>query len=132
MSVIVKDMKMPLNCEKCIYSGWSNFYQIYVCNAAKRDEPVLFDGKQTKSTAVVRSARADNCPLVPVPPHGDLIDRNDIKDRVSWCTTINHALIECDRAPTIIPADGKNIKVIKKEMREVCEREMIYGEYLND
>lgn len=42
---------------------------------------------------------------VPVPPHGDLIDRNDIKDRVSWCTTVNHALIECDRALTIIPAE---------------------------
>lgn len=39
-----------------------------------------------------------------VQPHGDLIDRNDIKDRVSWCSSVRHALVECDRAPAIIPA----------------------------
>lgn len=78
MSVYIKGMEMPTSCDKCIYSAWSNFYQIYVCNAVRKNEPVLFDGKQTKSTAV-SSARADNCPLVPVPEHGDLIDRDKLE-----------------------------------------------------
>ena len=69
-------MEMPENCDKCIYSGWSNFYQIYVCNAVRKEEPILFDRKQVKSTAVARSGRADNCHLHELPEHGDLIDRD--------------------------------------------------------
>ena len=54
--------------------------------------------------------RAADCPLTPVPDHGDLVDVNDIlKDReglyifrgdyrISFCQII-------ERAPTIIPAD---------------------------
>lgn len=63
----IPGMEMPKNCEKCIHSVWSNFYQIYMCNAVRKDEPVLFDRKQVKSTDVLRSGRADNCPLIPVP-----------------------------------------------------------------
>ena len=74
MAILIRGMEMPTSCDKCSYSAWSNFYQIYVCNAARKNEPVLFDGKQTKSTAVARSARADNCPLVEIPPLGRLID----------------------------------------------------------
>lgn len=81
MDVYIKGMDMPKNCEKCLYSSWSNFYQIYVCNAIRKNEPVLFDKKQVKSTNTVRSGRADNCPLVPVPPHG-LIDRERILDSI--------------------------------------------------
>lgn len=79
MSVYIPGMKMPSNCEKCLYSSWSNFYQIYVCNAIRHYEPVLFDKKHVKSTATVRSGRADNCPLIPVPEHGDLIDRDKLE-----------------------------------------------------
>ena len=73
LGVYIKGMEMPRNCEKCIYLSWANFYQIYVCNAIRHDEPVLFDKKQVKSTATVRSGRADNCPLVPVQLHGIMI-----------------------------------------------------------
>lgn len=90
MSVLVKGMKMPKNCEKCLYLSWSNFYQIYVCNAIRHDEPVLFDKKQVKSTATVRSGRADNCPLVSVQPHGRWI-----KKEILHCS-------ECDM-PTMHP-----------------------------
>lgn len=79
MGIYLPNMEMPKSCEKCIYSRWSNFYQIYVCNAVRKDEPVLFDRKQVKSTAIVRGGRADNCPLVPVPPHGRLIDRDALE-----------------------------------------------------
>lgn len=66
MSVLIKSMEMPKNCEKCIYLSWSNFYQIYTCNAIRKEEPVIFNQKKTNSTAVVRSGRADNCPLQPL------------------------------------------------------------------
>ena len=114
MGVYIKGIEMPKNCDKCIYSAWSNFYQIYVCNAVRKNEPALFDGKQTKSTAVARSARADNCPLIPVPPHGRLIDADALENEAQM------RLLECNKydnqfqkpyevmraialAPTIIP-----------------------------
>lgn len=111
------NMEMPINCEKCIYSAWSNFYQIYVCNAVRKNEPVLFDGKQTESTAVVRSARADNCPLVPVPPHGRLIDADELlmhrfvgvvgeAEKSSYMVGWNSAIeAVVENARTVIPAE---------------------------
>lgn len=120
LGVYIKGMKMPRNCEKCLYLSWSNFYQIYVCNAVRKNEPVLFDGKQTKSTAVARSARADNCPLIPVPDHGRLIDadalheemyaleyarENEWLDGIREARGVDVARVALLDAPTIIPAD---------------------------
>ena len=113
MSVLIRGMEMPTSCDKCIYSAWSNFYQIYACNAVRENEPVLFDGKQTKSTACVRSARADNCPLVHVPEHGDLIDRDALK--ISTAAPLDgqpYQYIHIDNikgAPTIIPANESDM-----------------------
>ena len=112
MSVLIKGMDMPNNCEKCLYSSWSNFYQIYVCNAIRHDEPVLFDKKQVKSTNTVRSGRADNCPLVPVPKHGDLIDRkelikNDHQHYEYMSDEFYVTVRDIEAAPTVIPAESE-------------------------
>ena len=120
MSILIKGMEMPDSCEKCLYSSWSNYYQIYVCNAIWKDEPVLFNGKQIKSTAIARSGRADNCPLVPVPtPHGDLIDRKKLLENAGGVYTarpeeaqkiqheINKVLFAIQDAPTVIEAEGE-------------------------
>ena len=64
MGVYIKGMEMPDNCEKCIHLSWSNFYQIFTCNVIQKEEPVIFNQKQTNSTAIVRSGRADNCPMI--------------------------------------------------------------------
>lgn len=64
MGVCIKGMEMPENCEKCIHLSWSNFYQIFTCNVIREEEPVIFNRKQTNSYAVVRSGRADNCPMI--------------------------------------------------------------------
>ncbi len=106
MSVLVKGMEMPKNCDECPYSSWSNFYQIYICNATRKHELVLFDRKQVKSTNTMRSGRADNCPLVPIPPHGRLIDADALKIMMP---TIGdeylYAREMIEEAPTIIPAE---------------------------
>lgn len=56
-----------------------------------------------------------DCPLVPVPEHGDLIDRYDLKNKEitidydEWDDTFEDGLLFVadliDKAPTIIPAD---------------------------
>lgn len=76
MSVLIKGMEMPTSCTRCIFSGWSNLYQ-FRC-VLQKDEPVLYDCRHDKSIAVVMDGRADKCPLVPVPPHGRLVDADRI------------------------------------------------------
>ena len=59
MSVIVKGMDMPLQCQRCPLSDDESRY----CKAANKYIPMLGHPKF--------------CPLVEVPtPHGDLIDRD--------------------------------------------------------
>ena len=55
--------------------------------------------------------RLDNCPLVPVPPHGGLIDREALLKKCEFVCTdgdediraVRYSIIE--NAPSIIPAE---------------------------
>lgn len=96
MSILIKDMKMPTRCEYC-----PCFYSEYnVCNAIVG---LLVDGKATPPS---------DCPLVPVPPHGRLIDADALKVKFTK-TDANGINLELDRyalkcidnAPTIIEAE---------------------------
>ena len=57
--------------------------------------------------------RLDNCPLVPVPPHGDLIDRDALERHTvtEWFCgrkRVNVPWKAVSDAPTIIPAEPVN------------------------
>ena len=89
--IYIKGMEMPKCCYDC------NFCRHY-------DEPnqgyfciVLLADLHRKP---ITEERVKNCPLVPVPEHGDLIDRSQAvveEDTYYQCYNII--------APTIIPAD---------------------------
>jgi hypothetical protein len=103
MSVLIKDMEMPKACLFCeLYEA-----DLYWCRGAKRD-------------VVDSETVADFCPLVPVPPHGRLIDGDKLAEEQKENVRAYHAnlitlddLAECllkqsiseDGAPTIIPAE---------------------------
>lgn len=93
MGIYLPNMEMPESCAFC------RFYGAYCY--AKGDE-------DAHSTAP--------CPLVPVPPHGDLIDRDEYRDEFmngvyALCSDDSdnyraNAIIDLfDKAPTVIPAD---------------------------
>lgn len=107
MSILIRGMEMPTNCAECkMYVD-----DIYCCHLLHRqiENPWADDGVET------------DCPLVPVPPHGRLIDADAFIKRISelvrkaetdgfdlgaaWYTAfIRHI----ELAPTIIPAsEGK-------------------------
>lgn len=103
MGVYVKNMKMPKNCLTCY------------CTDSEYGECVLDPEKRCPEDY---GKRAEWCPLVPVPPHGDLIDASE-KIRVQMYDdehedfhtvemTIDDLLgqgwVEAD-APTVIPAE---------------------------
>lgn len=89
MSILIKGMEMPECCGYCPFE-----YKNY-CMA--------------KPSLRVESAdRHPDCPLISVPPHGDLIDRDALmKGEGRYIISFGKEGIdvaEIERAPTIIPA----------------------------
>ena len=71
MSVLIKGMEMPKNCNECKFGTWSNLHQTASCKL--HDYAPCFADHSMEYT----DKRADFCPLVEIPePHGDLIDRD--------------------------------------------------------
>ena len=96
MSVLIKGMKMPPSCEKCRFSGFGGL----------RNERVvcMFTGANAYMNKV---QYLDDCPLIPVPPHGDLIDRDEQIERAWRLNLSTRELIEemLKTAPTILEAE---------------------------
>jgi hypothetical protein len=108
MSILIKGRNMPENCQECVCLNDEHFY-CQVVGRKPSDENIV-------------NTRPGWCPLVPVPPHGDLIDRDAfIKDECNNCDGACESIpcnclnctadCRCDfikdiaDAPTIIPAE---------------------------
>ena len=90
--ILIRGMKMPKNCNACELAALVDISDglVYGCRALK--EMISNDRE-----------RLPNCPLVPVPEHGRLIDANAlIRD---WPTGFVKTADVINNAPTIIPAE---------------------------
>lgn len=109
MGVYIKNMEMPTSCWDCEVGG-----------AKQMDNATCpFYAMEFWEQENYQDKIADGCPLVPVPvpPHGDLIDRaelwveiNKICDRrdagiITDLTCLQQILSALRHAPTIIPAE---------------------------
>jgi len=101
VSLLINGMEMPNNCQECVCINDEYFY----CQAV---------GRQPQDENII-SRRPDWCPLVEVPPHGDLIDKKNLSDDLQrrwnmsddqdFCNKeVWHSLEE---APTIIEAEAE-------------------------
>ena len=104
MSVLVKGMEMPKNCNECKFGTWSNLHQTAACK--RHDfEPCFKDHSRE-----YMEKRADFCPLVEVPAqHGRLIDADALledvrKNSVSYSAD-DFAHEWVDVQPTVIEAE---------------------------
>ena len=103
MSILIEGMEMPETCTDC-----------FACHIVEDEcycEPLDTELK------LGHCGRLSACPLVPVPPHGNLIDQaelwveiNKICDRrdagiISDLTCLQQLLSVIRHAPTIIPAE---------------------------
>lgn len=96
MSVLVNGMEMPTSCAYCRFEGGG------YCFA--KGEKILHVGR--------RDDVHPDCPLIPVPPHGRLIDADKLADSFEPSDFWNHnaedncfaAVRIVHSAPTIIPA----------------------------
>lgn len=93
MSILIKGVEMPPNCFGCPLSVLNG--ERLFCEVTK-DE-------------VVRAKRASGCPLVPVPPHGRLIDadalREQMAERHHYFGRLSDPLCLIEDAPTIIESE---------------------------
>lgn len=84
MSILIKGMEMPTSCAKCRLFG------AYGCP---------FIG--AVGYALTRGERNEDCPLVPVPDHGRLIDLDAIP-KSAWLGEKEDLVDELILAPTVI------------------------------
>lgn len=97
MGVYIKGMEMPEKCAECRLSTVHSF----------NDRPLCDVLVEYMSYGEWEAKRLDHCPLVPVPPHGRLIDADAVTledgpyEYDDWC---KWALGRYQDAPTVIPA----------------------------
>lgn len=90
MSILIKGMEMPTSCYECAIKSWDGEYD--VCP---------FSGIRALSIGI-----QNDCPLVPVPPHGRLIDADALKaDGFNESGRMFISNAQIFDAPTIIPAE---------------------------
>ena len=103
MSVLIKNMKMPDTCEDC---NLESFCDLWV-DARK----MCGEWKP----GVKATIRHPDCPLVYIPPHGRLIDENDVKVLLTEMVSVGKDIINSQvilewvadnltQCPTVIPA----------------------------
>lgn len=71
MSIIVRGMEMPTSCTECPccrHDNW-NGETAHQCN-------VLFITFGAEDENWIYNTRPNWCPLIEIPPHGDLVDRD--------------------------------------------------------
>ncbi len=107
MSVLIKGMEMPTNCWFCSVKSWDD--DEYVCP---------FSGRTVKS-GDADANRHEDCPLIELPYHGDLVDQKEImrefavRVRASNNSdfakepTWNDAVSLVESAPVVIPAERR-------------------------
>ena len=98
MGVMIKGMEMPKSCKDC------------PCKTAD-----AFGGLGCQATGYIplmkaNQDRPDWCPLVPIPPHGRLIDADELKkeSQYGFFPHEDEKIIfesDVDDVPTIIPAE---------------------------
>jgi len=107
MSVLIKGMMMPINCQTCPFV--QNEYPI-------GGEALVYRCRCTFTQVLADKPafeRNKDCPLVEIPSHGRLIDADELKKKYphdeDWeypVTTNEMACEDIDDMPTIIEAEG--------------------------
>ena len=89
MSILIKGMKMPQNCYHCRFSHFTLKGGGGVCLPIYKECDGTF-------------RRRKDCPLIEIPDHGDLVDRDELYvNTMDYCDLEEKIL----NAPAVIPAE---------------------------
>ena len=111
MSILIKGMEMPTCCFKCGFYHHSvddGYYDFEYCGANNTEFNNAYDSTKPHINPFEEKLRT--CPLVPVPPHGRLIDADALAEQAitEWfCGNprVNVPWRAVSDAPTIIQAE---------------------------
>ena len=101
MGVYIKGMEMPKNCGECLFAKLNPTGENLICNYML--------------SRVSWEEKPFDCPLVPILPHGDLIDADMIREdwlengKNEYVYDTNAFLSSIDDAPIIIPAEESDM-----------------------
>lgn len=98
MSILIQGMEMPQDCVAC------DFFIPFMSRGLFNP---LGHCKRSREEVNTRARRLESCPLIELPPHGRLIDGDELAkgcDDPYWCRWLS----EIEDAPTIIPAESSN------------------------
>lgn len=102
MSVLIQGMEMPKNCFMCPFS------EIYDAD----NDQCSITGELYDSTPFKPEFRRSDCPLIKIPPHGRLIDADELETDTEYDMYlddyIGYSKEQIRSAPTIIPADKED------------------------
>ena len=105
MSVLIKNMSVPDNCNKCVFcvNGFTDAAPMYECAASGDDmTSVLVDDHGRPF-----DFRPDWCPLIEVEtPHGRLIDADELVRIWTGAKFYGNIKPIVDARPTVIEAEG--------------------------
>ena len=87
------NMEMPTSCLNCFLSRSG-------CRAVLKRMRAMEAG-----TWIPANYRHDDCPLVPVPPHGRLIDADALPRYTGYALSADEVATAVENAPTIIPKE---------------------------
>lgn len=102
MSVLIRGMEMPTSCIACHLNFGEKRpeYGLTICCPYS-------DGVISWRDKAFDNGRLASCGIVPVPPHGDLIDRDVLikkaRTQFDWNDVVD--VEDIANAPTIIPAE---------------------------
>ncbi len=106
MSILIKGGKMPKNCKECPLVTWE--YENLLCGVDGKYLSYDWDNKLSER-------RHPDCPLVEIPPHGKLIDADDLQIERNYFDTYNDYITAfdlIDYAQIIIEAEDANYEFI--------------------
>ena len=98
--ILIKGMEIPKRCNECRFLEGDDMDGL--CHAADRwldDERFTWYVYEEDD---IDTSKPANCPLISVPDHGDLIDRDMVLEKAWDVETFGDAV---KYAPTIIPAE---------------------------
>ena len=107
MSVYIKGMEMPIDCYGCLLSSEFNLYEEDGYCVSGMECPLL------NQVIDDDSKRLPDCPLIPVPDHGRLVDADAMQDewyRLNFDHKISDGTLaywnfRLSQMPTIIPGE---------------------------
>lgn len=110
MSILIKNMKMPQNCGECPLYGHLSIHgnTFRFCRLTRMETRPM--------------GRRDDCPLIEVPPHGRLVDIDEV-DR-EYNKGYVHKIYDFSCFPTIIEAEDSFFNSLKRGLEQAINNDV--------